>query len=213
MNAKKCYEIFARLQKANPNPKCELNYHSHFELLVAVILSAHSTDVSVNKATEKLFAVAHTPEQIYALGEHGLKKYIKTIGLYNNKAKNIIKTCKILIDKYKSAVPNKREDLEALPGIGRKSANVILNNAFNEPTIAVDTHVFRVCNRTELAPGKTPLDVEKKLEQVTPKPFKLNASHWLILHGRYTCLARKPLCSSCIIADLCEYKDKNWLAG
>jgi len=208
MNAKKRYEIFARLQKADPDPKCELNYHSHFELLVSVILSAQATDVSVNKATEKLFTIANTPEKIYQLGESGLKKYIKTIGLYNNKAKNIIKTCKILIDQYHSTVPHDRSILESLPGIGRKTANVILNNAFGEPTIAVDTHVFRVCNRTGLAPGKTPEAVEKKLEQVTPEPFKLNASHWLILHGRYTCVARKPHCGSCIIEDLCEYQNK-----
>ena len=208
MNAKKRYEIFARLREHNPEPTTELKYNSTFELLIAVILSAQATDVSVNKATEKLFAKANTPEAILKLGEDGLKKYIKTIGLYNSKAKNIIKTCEILLQQYGGEVPNDQKALESLPGVGRKTANVVRNTAFGEPTIAVDTHIFRVANRTGLAPGKTVLEVEKKLLKVTPDEFKKDAHHWLILHGRYTCIARKPRCGSCIIEDLCEFKDK-----
>jgi len=208
MNAAKRAEIFRRLRKANPKPTTELRYRTPFELLVAVILSAQATDVGVNKATAKLFAVANTPEAILKLGERGLKRYIKTIGLYNSKAKNIIKTCRILVEQYGGQVPRRREDLEKLPGVGRKTANVILNTAFGEPTIAVDTHVFRVANRTGLAPGKTPLEVEKKLLKFTPDEFKRNAHHWLILHGRYVCKAQKPDCPNCVIADLCEYRHK-----
>ena len=208
MNKQKRHEIFSRLRDNNPNPTTELNYSSTFELLIAVILSAQATDVSVNKATEKLFAKANTPEAILKLGEDGLKKYIKTIGLYNSKARNIIKTCRILLEQYGGEVPNDQKALESLPGVGRKTANVVRNTAFGEPTIAVDTHIFRVANRTGLAPGKTVLEVEKKLLKVTPDEFKKDAHHWLILHGRYTCIARKPRCGSCIIEDLCEYKDK-----
>ncbi|RMF98029.1 MAG: endonuclease III [Gammaproteobacteria bacterium] len=208
MNAAKRAEIFRRLRKANPKPTTELRYRTPFELLVAVILSAQATDVGVNKATAKLFEVANTPEAILKLGERGLKRYIKTIGLYNSKAKNIIKTCRILVEQYGGQVPRRREDLEKLPGVGRKTANVILNTAFGEPTIAVDTHVFRVANRTGLAPGKTPLEVEKKLLKFTPDEFKRNAHHWLILHGRYVCKAQKPDCPNCVIADLCEYRHK-----
>ena len=208
MNAAKRLEIFRRLHEDNPEPKTELAYSNPFELLVAVTLSAQATDVSVNKATAKLFPVANTPEAIYALGVEGLSEYIKTIGLYNSKAKNVIEACRILIEKHGSQVPDNREDLEALPGVGRKTANVILNTAFGEPTIAVDTHIFRVANRTGLAPGKTPLAVEKGLLQAIPDRYKKDAHHWLILHGRYTCLARRPRCGSCIIEDLCEYPDK-----
>ena len=208
MNKHKRSEIFSRLRAENPNPTTELNYSSAFELLVAVTLSAQATDKGVNKATDKLFAVANTPEAIFALGEDGLKKYIKTIGLFNSKAKHIIQACKILIDKHNSEVPQNREALEALPGVGRKTANVILNTAFGQPTIAVDTHIFRVSNRTRIAPGKTVLEVEKKLEKFIPEEFKLDAHHWLILHGRYVCVARKPRCEACIIEDLCEFKDK-----
>ena len=209
MNAQKRRQIFERLRDANPNPTTELKYSSPFELLIAVILSAQATDVSVNKATERLFAVANTPEAILELGEEGLKKYIKTIGLFNNKAKNIIETCRILIQKFGGRVPDNRRDLESLPGVGRKTANVVLNTAFGQPTMAVDTHIFRVANRTGLAKGKTPLAVEKKLLKVIPKEFLKDAHHWLILHGRYVCTARKPKCSSCIIEDLCEYEEKN----
>lgn len=201
-------EIFRRLKKHIPDPTTELNYSSPFELLIAVILSAQATDKGVNKATEELFEVAPTPEKMLALKENGLKKYIKTIGLFNTKAKNIIKTCQILIKEHDSKVPENREALEALPGVGRKTANVILNTAFGHPTIAVDTHIFRVSNRTRIAPGKTVLEVEKKLLKFVPDEFKLDAHHWLILHGRYTCIARKPRCGSCVIEDLCEYKDK-----
>ena len=208
MNNKKRHEIFTRLKKANPEPTTELNYSSPFELLVAVILSAQATDVSVNKATAELYKVANTPEAIYKLGEAGLKKYIKSIGLYNSKAKNIIKTCKILMDEHNSQVPEKQSQLEALPGVGRKTANVVRNTAFGHETIAVDTHIFRVSNRTKIAPGKTVLEVEKKLQKFVPDEFKKDAHHWLILHGRYTCIARKPRCGSCVIEDLCEYKDK-----
>jgi endonuclease-3 len=208
MNNTKREEIFRRFQQANQKPTTELVYNSEFELLISVILSAQATDISVNKATAKLYPKANTPEKIYKLGETGLKKYIKTIGLYNSKAKNIIKTCKLLTDEHNSQVPQDRESLEALPGVGRKTANVILNTAFGEETIAVDTHIFRVSNRTKIAPGKTPLEVEKKLLKYVPKQYRLDAHHWLILHGRYTCLARKPKCTECLIRDLCEFKDK-----
>ena len=208
MNKAKRHEIFSRLQKDNPQPTTELNYSTPFELLIAVILSAQATDKGVNKATEKLFPVANTPEAIYALGEDGLKKYIKTIGLFNSKAKNIIKTCKIRIEEHNSQVPEEQKQLEALPGVGRKTANVVRNTAFGYPTMAVDTHIFRVSNRTRIAPGKTVLEVEKKLLKFVPKEYLQDAHHWLILLGRYTCVARKPRCGSCLIEDLCEYKDK-----
>ena len=209
MNAIKITEIFARFKKANPKPTTELLYHSPFELLIAVILSAQATDVSVNKATPALFKLANTPEKILALGLTTLKKHIQTIGLYNTKASNILKTCDILVKEHNSIVPSDREKLEALPGVGRKTANVMLNTAFGQPTIAVDTHIFRVSNRIGLSKGKTPLEVEKDLLKTTPDEYKHDAHHWLILHGRYTCLARKPKCSDCIIRDWCEYKDKN----
>jgi endonuclease-3 len=208
MNKFKRHEIFARLQKDNPKPTTELNFNSTFELLIAVILSAQSTDKGVNIATAKLYAVANTPEAIYKLGETGLKKYVKTIGLYNTKAKNIIKTCKILIDEHNSVVPDDQEKLEALPGVGRKTANVVRNTAFGHPTMAVDTHIFRVSNRTKIAPGKNVLEVEKKLLKFVPEEFMVDAHHWLILLGRYTCVARKPRCGSCLIEDLCEFKNK-----
>ncbi|MDJ0927628.1 MAG: endonuclease III [Gammaproteobacteria bacterium] len=208
MNPAKRAEIYRRLRAANPAPTTELIHQSPFELLVSVILSAQATDVGVNKATAKLFPVANTPAAILALGERSLKRYIKTIGLFNSKAKNIIKTCRILLDKHDGEVPRSRDALEKLPGVGRKTANVILNTAFGEPTIAVDTHIFRVSNRTRLAPGKTPLEVEKKLLKFTPDEFKQDAHHWLILHGRYVCKARKPDCPECLIADLCEYRTK-----
>lgn len=208
MNKDKRTEIFARLKANNPNPTTELNYSSDFELLIAVILSAQATDVGVNKATDKLYPVANTPETIYALGVEGLKTYIKTIGLYNAKAENVIKTCKLLMDKHNSSVPRTREELEALPGVGRKTANVILNTAYGEPAMAVDTHIFRLANRINLAPAKTVLGVEKKLMKVIPKEYLIDAHHWLILHGRYVCTAKKPQCGSCIIEDLCEYKQK-----
>ena len=208
MNADKRAAIYARLKAANPDPTTELNYKNPFELLIAVILSAQATDISVNKATDKLYPVANTPDAIAALGEAGLKRYIKTIGLYNSKARNIIKTCRMLIDEHDRQVPQTRDELEALPGVGRKTANVILNTAFGEPTIAVDTHIFRISNRTRLAPGKTPLEVEKKLLKFTPEEYKKDAHHWLILHGRYVCKARKPDCEHCVIVDLCEYKHK-----
>jgi len=201
-------QIFTRLQKNNPNPTTELIWHNAFELLIAVILSAQATDISVNKATEKLYAIANTPEKILALGEVGLKKYIKTIGLFNSKAKNIIATCQILITKHNSQCPNTRIDLESLPGVGRKTANVILNTCFDQPTIAVDTHIFRVSRRIGLSNGKTPLEVEKDLLKNIPKKFLKNAHHWLILHGRYTCKARKPDCAQCLIQDLCQFVDK-----
>ena len=208
MNKQKRIEILPRLQAQNPHPTTELRYNSPFELLIAVILSAQATDKGVNKATEKLFAVADTPEAILALGLDGLKSYIKTIGLYNAKAENILKTCHDLVEKHHSRVPEDRAALEALAGVGRKTANVVLNTAFGHPTIAVDTHIFRVCNRTGFAPGKDVLKVEEKLNKVVPAEFKVDVHHWLILHGRYTCIARKPRCVSCIIEDLCEYKDK-----
>ena len=208
MNKQKRIEILTRLQAQNPHPTTELRYNSPFELLIAVILSAQATDKGVNKATEKLFAVADTPEAILALGLDGLKSYIKTIGLYNAKAENILKTCHDLVEKHHSRVPEDRAALESLAGVGRKTANVVLNTAFGHPTIAVDTHIFRVCNRTGFAPGKDVLKVEEKLNKVVPAEFKVDVHHWLILHGRYTCIARKPRCGSCIIEDLCEYKDK-----
>ena len=201
-------KIFQRLRAHNPHPTTELIYQSPFELLIAVILSAQATDKGVNKATQKLFRIANTPQKILALGEAELKEYIKTIGLYNGKAANIIKTCAQLIEKHNAAVPDERAALEALPGVGRKTANVILNTAFGQPTIAVDTHIFRVANRTGLARGKTVLEVEKNLLKVVPDEFKHDAHHWLILHGRYTCIARKPRCGSCVIEDLCDYKLK-----
>lgn len=210
MNKAKRQEIFARLRDDNPHPTTELNYSSPFELLIAVILSAQATDVGVNKATDKLFPVANTPETIYALGVDGLKEYIKTIGLFNAKAENVIKTCKMLIELHHSSVPDNREALEALPGVGRKTANVVLNTAFRQPTMAVDTHIFRVSNRTRIAPGKNVLEVEKNLVKFIPKEFLLDAHHWLILLGRYICTARKPRCSACIIEDLCEFKDKSY---
>ena len=208
MNQAKRIEILRRLRDQNPHPTTELQYNSPFELLIAVILSAQATDKGVNKATAKLFPVANTPEAIWALGVDGLKEYIKTIGLFNAKAENIIKTCRDLIDKHQSQVPEDRAALEALAGVGRKTANVVLNTAFGHPTIAVDTHIFRVCNRTQFASGKDVVKVEEKLNKVVPAEFKVDVHHWLILHGRYTCIARKPHCGSCIIEDLCEYKDK-----
>lgn len=208
MNKEKRTEIFRRFKENNPNPTTELNFSSTFELLIAVILSAQSTDVGVNKCTDKLYPVANTPETIYALGVEGLKEYIKTIGLYNSKAENVIKTCKMLIDLHNSEVPDNRKALEALPGVGRKTANVVLNTAFGHPTMAVDTHIFRISNRINLAPGKTVLAVEKKLLKVIPKEYLRDAHHWLILHGRYVCTARNPKCGSCIIRDLCEFKEK-----
>jgi len=208
MNNAKRAQIFARLRDNDPQPTTELHYASAFELLVAVILSAQATDVSVNKATAKLYAEARTPQAMLELGEAGLKHYVKSIGLYNAKAKNIIKTCRILMQQHAGEVPRDRAALEALPGVGRKTANVILNTAFGEPTIAVDTHIFRVANRTRLACGKTPLAVEKQLLKFTPEEYKKNAHHWLILHGRYICLARKPRCGACAIEDLCEFREK-----
>ncbi|QIW15904.1 endonuclease III [Pasteurellaceae bacterium RH1A] len=208
MNQAKRVEILSRLRDNNPHPTTELNFSSPFELLIAVILSAQATDKGVNKATDKLFPVANTPEAILALGVDGLKEYIKTIGLFNSKAENIIKTCRDLIEKHNSQVPESREALEALAGVGRKTANVVLNTAFGHPTIAVDTHIFRVANRTNFAPGKDVVKVEEKLLKVVPAEFKVDVHHWLILHGRYTCIARKPRCGSCLIEDLCEYKEK-----
>lgn len=202
-------EFFQRLQSVTPAPKTELEYHSPFELLISVILSAQATDVSVNKATRRLYPAANTPQKIFALGVEGLKPYIRTIGLFNSKAENIIKTCRILIDQHNSEVPTDRKSLEALPGVGRKTANVVLNTAFGEPTIAVDTHIFRVANRTGLARGKTPLQVELKLLKAVPAEYLHDAHHWLILHGRYTCKARKPNCPECIVRDLCSFKSKS----
>ncbi|MFT7243585.1 MAG: endonuclease-3 [Candidatus Azotimanducaceae bacterium] len=208
MNKDKRYEILKRLRAENPTPRTELHYQSTFELLVAVILSAQATDVSVNKATDKLYPVANTPEKIYALGEDGLKTYIKTIGLFNSKAANVIKTCRLLIDEHASEVPRTRKELEALPGVGRKTANVVLNTAFGEPTMAVDTHIYRLGNRIRFAPGKTVRQVEDKLIKVIPDEFIRDAHHWLILHGRYVCTARNPRCGACVIQDLCEFKGK-----
>lgn len=201
-------ELFTRLRELNPHPTTELAYTTPFELLVAVVLSAQATDVGVNKATRKLFPVANTPQAILDLGEEKLKRYINTIGLYNAKAKNVMALCRILVDQYRGQVPDHREALEALPGVGRKTANVVLNTAFGHATIAVDTHIFRVANRIGLAPGKDVRAVEDKLEKVVPKEFKQDAHHWLILHGRYVCKARKPDCPQCVIRDLCRYKDK-----
>ncbi len=208
MNVNKRTAIYSRLRELDPSPDTELRYKNPFELLVAVVLSAQATDISVNKATDKLYPVASTPESILALGVNGLKPYIRTIGLFNSKADNIIKTCRLLIDNHNSEVPRTRDELEALPGVGRKTANVILNTAFGEPTIAVDTHIFRVANRTGLAKGKTPLEVEKRLVRLTPDEFKKDAHHWLILHGRYICKARKPMCGECPIIEWCEYSKK-----
>lgn len=208
MNTEKRTAIYSTLRARMPAPTTELNYKTPFELLIAVILSAQATDISVNKATDKLYPVARTPASILALGVNGLKPYIRTIGLFNSKAENIIKTCRMLIEKHESTVPRTRAELEALAGVGRKTANVVLNTAFGEPTIAVDTHIFRVSNRTGLAKGKTPLEVEKRLTKLTPDEFKQDAHHWLILHGRYVCKARTPLCSECSIVEWCEYKKK-----
>lgn len=208
MNAEKRAEIFRRLREVNPKPRSELEYANPFQLLISVILSAQATDVGVNKATRKLYPVAGTAQAILALGEEKLRGYISTIGLFNAKAKNVIETCRILVEQYAGEVPQTRDALEALPGVGRKTANVVLNTAFGMPTIAVDTHIFRVSNRTGLAPGKTVRAVEDKLEKVVPDEFKLDAHHWLILHGRYVCKARKPDCPQCVIRDLCEYKHK-----
>lgn len=208
MNAAKRQQIFERLQQQNPQPTTELEYQSVFELLVAVMLSAQATDVSVNQATRQLFPVANTPQAILALGEAGVIPYIQRMGLYKSKARHLIQACRLLLSRHQGEVPADRAALEALPGVGRKTANVILNTAFRQPVMAVDTHIFRVSNRTGLAPGKTVLAVENKLMKVVPKPFLLDAHHWLILHGRYTCTARKPRCGDCVILDLCEYKEK-----
>ena len=208
MNKEKRIEIFSRLRRENPEPKTELKYSSTFELLISVILSAQATDVSVNKATVKLYAIANTPQKIFALGVTGLKTYIKTIGLFNTKAVNVIKTCDILVQEHNSVVPDKRELLEALPGVGRKTANVVLNTAFRQIAMAVDTHIFRISNRTGIAPGKNVLEVERRLIKLVPEEFLLDAHHWLILHGRYICLARKPRCGACVIEDLCEFRKK-----
>ena len=208
VNPAKRREIFRRLRDSNPNPKTELEYRTPFELLVAVVLSAQATDKSVNIATRELFKAANTPAAILALGEVGLERYIKTIGLYRTKAKNVIETCRLLLQDHAGKVPQTREALEALPGVGRKTANVVLNVAFGQPTIAVDTHIFRVSNRTRIAPGKDALEVEQRLLKFVPEEFRQHAHHWLILHGRYVCVARKPKCPACIIRDLCEYRNK-----
>jgi endonuclease-3 len=208
VNNEKRIAIYSKLRALNPTPDTELHYDNPFELLISVILSAQATDISVNKATDKLYPVANTPQGLLELGVTGLKRYIRTIGLYNNKAENIIKTCRILIDEHDGIVPRSRAELEALPGVGRKTANVVLNTAFGEPTIAVDTHIFRVCNRTGLANGKSPLEVETRLTRLTPDEFMKDAHHWLILHGRYVCKARKPLCGQCPIIEWCEYRRK-----
>jgi endonuclease-3 len=208
VNPAKRHEIFRRLRNSNPDPKTELEHHTPFELLVAVVLSAQATDKSVNIATRELFKDANTPAEILALGTQGLERYIKSIGLYRMKAKNVIETCRILIRDHAGQVPKTREELEKLPGVGRKTANVVLNVAFGEPTIAVDTHIFRVANRTRIAPGNDPLEVEQRLNKFVPEEFRRHAHHWLILHGRYVCVARKPKCPACIIRDLCEYSAK-----
>lgn len=208
MTRKQIQTFFERLRAQRPHPETELNFSSPFELLVAVTLSAQATDVSVNKATDKLFPVANTPEAIYALGVDGLKEYIKTIGLYNSKAENVIKACRILIEKHNSQVPDNRADLEALPGVGRKTANVVLNTAFGQPAMAVDTHIFRLGNRTGLAVGKNVLEVEQRLIKVIPKEFIIDAHHWLILHGRYCCIARKPKCAECVVSDVCNWPER-----
>jgi endonuclease-3 len=213
MNAAKRAEIFARLAQANPAPKTELEFRTPYELLVAVVLSAQATDRSVNLATRRLFPLANTPQAIAALGIEGLEEYIRTIGLFRTKAKNVVEMSRQLVEKYGGEVPRTREALEALPGVGRKTANVVLNTAFGQETFAVDTHIFRVCNRTKLAPGKTPRDVEEGLAKFVPPPYRLHAHHWLILHGRYTCIARKPACPRCVIRDLCEYRDKTPAEG
>uniref|UniRef100_A0A3B0M4V6 Endonuclease III n=1 Tax=Arsenophonus endosymbiont of Trialeurodes vaporariorum TaxID=235567 RepID=A0A3B0M4V6_9GAMM len=210
MNKQKRIDILTRLRDNNPTPTTELVFNSPFELLISVLLSAQATDISVNKATAKLYPIANTAEKMLALGINEIKHYIKTIGLFNTKAENIIKTCQILIDKYNGQVPENREALESLPGVGRKTANVVLNTAFGWPTIAVDTHIFRVCNRTNFAPGKNVIEVEQKLIKVVPIAFKVDCHHWFILHGRYTCIARKLRCGSCIIEDLCEFNDKQY---
>lgn len=210
MNKQKRIDILTRLRDNNPTPTTELVFNSPFELLISVLLSAQATDIGVNKATAKLYPIANTAEKMLALGINEIKHYIKTIGLFNTKAENIIKTCQILIDKYNSQVPENREALESLPGVGRKTANVVLNTAFGWPTIAVDIHIFRVCNRTNFAPGKNVIEVEQKLIKVVPIEFKVDCHHWFILHGRYTCIARKPRCGSCIIEDLCEFNDKQY---
>lgn len=212
MNKDKRSAIYGKLRELDPNPDTELRYRTPFELLVSVILSAQATDISVNKATDELYKVANTPRSLLDLGVEDLKGYIRTIGLFNNKAENIIKTCRILLDEHDGEVPRTREGLESLPGVGRKTANVILNTAFGEPTIAVDTHIFRVANRTGLAPGKTPLEVEKRLVKLTPDEFRKDAHHWLILHGRYICKARKPLCGECPIIEWCEFRKKVMLS-
>jgi endonuclease III len=208
MNPAAIKTFFATLQAANPHPQTELEFASVFELLTAVLLSAQATDVGVNKATRKLFAVANTPQKILDLGQDGLEGYIKTIGLYRSKAKHLMQTCRILVDQFKGEVPRTREELQSLPGVGRKTANVVLNVAFGEPTMAVDTHLFRLGNRTGLAPGKTPLEVEEKLLKRIPKPYLVDAHHWLILHGRYICQARKPLCWQCAVSAVCDFKPK-----
>ena len=208
MNPAKRIAIYSRLEEQNPHPDTELTYQSPFQLLIAVILSAQATDAGVNKATARLFSAAPTPQKMLALGVEGLKPYIRTIGLFNSKAENIVKTCRILVEQHGGKVPRTREELEALPGVGRKTANVILNTAFGEPVIAVDTHIFRVANRTRIAVGKSPREVETRLTRLTPAEFRKNAHHWLILHGRYVCKARRPACPECIIADLCEYRYK-----
>jgi endonuclease-3 len=209
MNRLKRRAIFERFRAQNPHPTTELNYNSEFELLIAVMLSAHTTDISVNKATANLFPVANTPQAIVDLGEEKLKNYIKSIGLFNNKSKHVFKTCQLLLEKHQGKVPNTREALEALPGVGRKTANVVLNTAFKEPAMAVDTHIFRVCNRTGIAKGKTPRAVEIELLKCVESEFLHDAHHWLILHGRYVCIARRPKCYQCLICDLCEFKEKN----
>ncbi|RXK34454.1 endonuclease III [Arsenophonus endosymbiont of Bemisia tabaci Asia II 3] len=211
MNKQKRIDILTRLRDNNPVPTTELVFNSPFELLISVLLSAQATDISVNKATAKLYPIANTAEKMLALGIDEIKHYIKTMGLFNTKAENIIITCQILIDQYNGQVPENREALESLPGVGRKTANVVLNTAFGWPTIAVDTHIFRVCNRTNFAPGKNVIEVEQKLLKVVPIEFKVDCHHWFILHGRYTCIARKPRCGSCIIEDLCEFNDKQYL--
>ena len=208
MNKDKRYQILAKLRDENPTPTTELAYSSTFELLISVLLSAQATDVSVNKATKGLYAAANTPAEMLALGEAGVKNFIKTIGLFNTKAANVIKTCRILVEVHDSVVPDNRKDLEALPGVGRKTANVILNTAFGQPTMAVDTHIFRLSNRINFAPGKNVVDVEKKLLKLIPDEFMIDAHHWLILHGRYICTARNPKCGACVIYELCEYKKK-----
>lgn len=208
MTKKQIQIFFERLRDQRPNPTTELNFSTPFELLIAVTLSAQATDVSVNKATDKLFPIANTPQAIFDLGVEGLKQYIKTIGLYNSKAENVIKTCQILMERHNSQVPNNRADLEALPGVGRKTANVVLNTAFGHPTMAVDTHIFRLGNRTGLAVGKNVLEVEHRLVKVIPKEFMVDAHHWLILHGRYCCIARKPKCAECVVSDVCNWPDR-----